>query len=138
MNRPLRLVFDTNVYIAAIISPQGYAARYVAEAGLRNRYALYTSHEILAEIRGKIAVKAPRKLPYANQLIGYIEIVASVIAPSLKITELDDEPDNRILECALEAKADLIVSFDKDLLRLKTFGGVAIIHPSLLQDYFPR
>lgn len=138
MSRPLRLVFDTNVYIAAIISPEGYAARYVAEAGIGSRYKLYISHEILAEIRGKIAIKTPNNIVHANNLISYVESVAHAVAPLTKIFILDDEPDNRILECAVAAKADLIVSFDKDLLRLKEYEGSAIIHPSKLQDYFPK
>ena len=37
-----------------------------------------------------------------------------------------DEPDNRILECADFGKADLIVTGDKEMLRLKEFKGVKI------------
>jgi predicted nucleic acid-binding protein len=38
-----------------------------------------------------------------------------------------DEPDNRILECAAEAKADFIVTGDKHLLSLKHFQNIKII-----------
>jgi predicted nucleic acid-binding protein len=44
---------------------------------------------------------------------------------TLGITE--DEPDNRILECAAEAGSELIVSEDRDLLRLKKHGNARII-----------
>lgn len=42
----------------------------------------------------------------------------------------EDKPDNRILECAVAAKADFIVSGDKHLKALKEFGGIKIISAS--------
>jgi predicted nucleic acid-binding protein len=42
------------------------------------------------------------------------------------------------LECALEAKADLIITADKDLLVLKEFNGIKIIHTSSLKYIFPQ
>jgi hypothetical protein len=38
-----------------------------------------------------------------------------------------DTPDNRILECPLAAGADLIVTGDRHLVKLKKYGGIAII-----------
>jgi predicted nucleic acid-binding protein len=38
-----------------------------------------------------------------------------------------DEPDNRILECAVESGSDFIVSADKDLLRLGSYAGASIL-----------
>ena len=38
-----------------------------------------------------------------------------------------DPPDNRILECAVEAGSEFIVSEDKDLLRLKEHGNARLI-----------
>ena len=37
------------------------------------------------------------------------------------------EPDNRILECAVEAQEDVIVTGDKHLLKLKKYKGINII-----------
>jgi predicted nucleic acid-binding protein len=39
----------------------------------------------------------------------------------------EDLDDNRILECAVEAKSDFIVSLDKDLLRLGNYGDVRMV-----------
>jgi predicted nucleic acid-binding protein len=39
---------------------------------------------------------------------------------------LHDETDNKILECARAANADLIVTGDKHLLSLKEFSGIGI------------
>jgi predicted nucleic acid-binding protein len=40
---------------------------------------------------------------------------------------LKDEPDNRILECALLATADIIVTGDRHLLSLKRHRGIFIV-----------
>jgi predicted nucleic acid-binding protein len=41
----------------------------------------------------------------------------------------DDPPDNRILECAIAGQADLIVSGDRHLLKLKSYQGIPIVRP---------
>lgn len=38
-----------------------------------------------------------------------------------------DPPDNRVLECAVSAGSDFIVTGDKDLLRLKRYDGIRIV-----------
>lgn len=49
-----------------------------------------------------------------------------------------DPGDNKILECAVSGHADLIVSSDQDLLSLKVFRGIGIIHPKTLTWTFPE
>jgi predicted nucleic acid-binding protein len=48
---------------------------------------------------------------------------------------LRDDPDNRILECAAAARADLIVTGDEALLALGAFEGVRIVR---LADYLRK
>lgn len=46
----------------------------------------------------------------------------------------EDEPDNRVLECALAARADVIVSGDQHLLKLQSFRGISIASPRAFLD----
>ena len=39
----------------------------------------------------------------------------------------EDPPDNQFLACAIDGKADLIVSGDHHLLDLKTYQGIPIV-----------
>lgn len=51
-----------------------------------------------------------------------------IVIPRTTIHALTTDPDdNRILECAMDGKADIIVSNDHHLLDLKAYGGVPII-----------
>jgi len=45
-------------------------------------------------------------------------------------TITNDPDDNRILECAVEGQAHLIVSGDRDLRRLKVYQGIPIVTPT--------
>ena len=47
---------------------------------------------------------------------------------------LADEPDNRILECAVEANADLIVTGDRQMLTLGSFRHTRIVTLSAYLD----
>jgi len=49
------------------------------------------------------------------------------VAPTQTLHILSDEPDNRILECALVAGADLIVTGDRAMLALQRIGNTRVI-----------
>jgi uncharacterized protein len=52
------------------------------------------------------------------------------VIPRRRVNAVKEDPDdNRILECALAAGADVIVSGDGHLLRLTEYEGIAILTP---------
>ena len=51
------------------------------------------------------------------------------------MTDLADEPDNRILEYAIDGGADCVVTGDKKMLQLETWRGIQIMS---LTDYLGR
>jgi uncharacterized protein len=53
--------------------------------------------------------------------------IAKRITPSQGISALKDDPDNRILECAVFGRADIIVTGDKDTLRLREYQNTRIV-----------
>ena len=56
------------------------------------------------------------------------------MTPTTKLDVIpEDEPDNRILECALESGSDFIVTGDNDLLRRSMFQKTQIV---TLREYF--
>jgi len=59
-------------------------------------------------------------------------LAASVICyPETKVNIITDDPsDNRLLETALAARADCVISGDKHLLRLKRFRNIPILRPA--------
>jgi predicted nucleic acid-binding protein len=53
--------------------------------------------------------------------------MGELVRPSEKLTILADKADNRILECAMTARAEPIVTGDKSMLMLKRYQDIIII-----------
>jgi len=122
----MRVVFDTNIFISAFIVPnsQGEQALLFAR---RKCFSLFTSIAILAETARKLRDKFDQSGEDIKAALRLISRTATILKPGISLEILSDTPDNRILECALEAQADLIVTGDRHLLRLKTFRGIPIV-----------
>lgn len=121
----LKVVFDTNVYISAFTTSNRKAEDAYLLA-VRGRFDLYTSVSILAELAGKLRDKFQWDNSEITSLLKNISRVATVIKPAIKIKLLNDETDNRILECAKASNANLIVTGNKHLLSVKEFDGIGI------------
>jgi putative PIN family toxin of toxin-antitoxin system len=122
----LKAVFDTNIYISAFVIPGGNAEKAYIHS-LDGDFELCTSVAILTELAGKLEEKFGWDKRRIVQLITYISNVATVLKTTPWLKTLSDDPDNRILECALKAKADFLVSGDKHLLKLKRYENCEII-----------
>jgi putative PIN family toxin of toxin-antitoxin system len=131
------LVLDTNVYIAAA-SPQSHISQFLfASKASINPYRLYVSPQILVEVQAKLVEKLDYPQAKAVVFVQAIQAVATVVYPRRQIKAIARDPDdNKLLECAVEARADIIISADKDLLDLKSYENIAVVHPSQLKFIF--
>ncbi len=125
-----RVVFDTNVFVRALITPKGVNAQLVESL---DRYLLVTSPAIIEEVaevlsRPKLlGIKSSRKVD-ADRLVDLLRR-APMVSPSVKVTVCRDPDDDKFLECAVAAKADYLVTGDKDLRSLGEYEGVKIRFP---------
>jgi len=121
---------DTNIFLSALMF--GGSPEVLVRAARAGRIQLFTSPQILAEL----AMILKKKFAWSGEDVVEAVIAvgrhADMVKPRQRLGVLDDEPDNRILECAVEGKADYIVSGDHHLLRLKRFGSIAILGASEL------
>jgi predicted nucleic acid-binding protein len=67
----------------------------------------------------------------AAERVAFIRSIATVIVPSESVSVVTaKQDDNRILECALAARADFLVTGDRaHLLPLGSFRGTRIVTP---------
>ena len=124
----MRVVLDTNIFLSGLVFPEGFPAKVLRLARIR-KIRVYCSKFILDELKKNLIVKFDYEAAMAEKLIEEMFKFIRIVRPQEKvkiIKEKDD--DNRILECALAAKADYLVSGDKKhILPLKKFRGVRII-----------
>ncbi len=133
----MRAVFDTNIFISAFIIPGSQGERAFLLAHQR-RFDLCTSVAILTETAQKLRDKFYQSDEDIIAALKIISRAAEVLKPTTSVNVLRDVPDNRILECALEARADLVVTGDHHLLRLKKFQGLPIIRLADFLRMFPE
>lgn len=134
----LRVVFDTNVYIAGSLRSGNYTDEW-RRHGAGRKFQLFTSEEILSEVSAKMVGKLGYSESLARAFTDNIRTLAKVVQPTERLRVVKADPDdNKILECAVEARANLIITMDKHLLRLKRFRAVGIAHPSDLKYLFEQ
>lgn len=124
-----RVVFDTNVLVAAHNWPGGMADRayWLVRRGAAE---LHTSAFILGEMDRILREKFDWEDDRVARAVAQIRrISASVHEPEERVDVIEGDPtDNRILECALAAEAEFLVTGDKKhLLPLGSFRGVSVI-----------
>ncbi len=130
----MRVVFDSNVLLAALLFPEGRAAAAV-ENILDGSDDLVLSPPILREILSVLSRKFSRNREEISRVAVVLGEVGEIVDPSCRVAVFRDEPDNRILECAVEGNADAIVTGDKAMLALGEFQGIRLIS---LAEYLDR
>ena len=122
----MKAVFDTNIFISALALPGGKAARAI-DLVLDARVNLCISKEIIHEVLGVLAQKFSKGPEELSRTALFLSELAELVVPRKKLAVLDDEPDNRILECAAMGNADVIVTGDRAMLNLKKYQQVRIL-----------
>ncbi|MCL6106099.1 MAG: putative toxin-antitoxin system toxin component, PIN family [Actinobacteria bacterium] len=131
----LKVVLDTNVLVSALnFGGKPRAIMAYAHGRTTKRFDLFLSPFILNELSRtlsgeKFLWSAPKIERAAQLLVKWGDVVSTKKSISAISPERDDS-DNRILECAVKAQADLIVSGDSDLLDLKEYEGIKIMTPA--------
>jgi len=119
------VVFVSNILISALVFPGKQAEKAVLRIA-ENRDQLFISKPIVDEVLEVLARKFARDPEELARVAVLLNDLAEVIRPRRRVRVLKDEADNRILECAVTAGADLIVTGDQAMLELGTFEEIQI------------
>lgn len=132
----LKAVLDTNVLISSVFWKG--PSRHIVDLAIANKIKSVTSPDILEEVESVLYEDFPQ-VPYdkIEEIIRDILSYSQLIIPrQVMVRKLRDLKDTKIIACALSAKADYIVTGDKDLLVLKKYGGIRITNPKAFIDLF--
>lgn len=125
----MRILLDTNIIVAGLISPTGPPAKLI-RAWLSGRFELVTAREQFDELSRVLNYRHLRPRISAVQkqeFLGNIDVLAVVATDLPSVNSSRDPADNVILAIAIASEADLIVSGDKpDVLALGDVGGIPI------------
>ena len=127
----MKVFFDTNVYVAEALL--GRASARVIEATQAARWRMYVSAYVLDETARVIVEKlhfSRRLATLTRQRIARRATV--VVPPASRHVVADDPKDSPILQAALAAGADYLVTSDRHLLSIDPYESLRIVS---LGDY---
>jgi putative PIN family toxin of toxin-antitoxin system len=129
MRRP-HIVLDTNVLVSALLF--GGPPREILDMIIAGAVTCSLSLPILDEL--KDVLQRPKFGFSSQQALAVVEelsALGAIVDPAGSISVIRADPnDDRILECALEARADVIVSGDAHLLELGRHEAIRVLSPS--------
>jgi putative PIN family toxin of toxin-antitoxin system len=125
----MKLVLDTNIFISAFY--WGGKPRQILERIISGADDLYITREILTEISRVLSSPKFKTSSEASEyFISVIEEIAHKVSSKIKVQNVcRDKADDKILECALAAQTDYIITGDTDLLILRQYKRTYIVTP---------
>lgn len=133
----MRVVADTNVLISALLF--GGLSEQIFLAGLRGEIQLITSLPLLKELQRVLKGKFKFDVHLVNDILDEMKDVMEIVEISSRIDVISyPEEDNTVLECAVDGRAEIIVTGDtKHILPLKEYRGIKILSPFEFTKHLP-
>lgn len=130
----MRIVLDANIYISNLISEKGNPAKIV-RWWLEGKYDVLVSQPIVDEILRvtayeRIQRKYSKVQEHRLEFVALISKQALWIEPNELLEVVNDEPDNRYIECAVAGSAEYIVTGDEHLITIEEYQGIVILTPA--------
>jgi len=122
----MRVVLDSNIYVSALTLPGGSADAAIG-ALLDGRATAILSEPILGEVLGVLGRKFSRDREELARIALFLTELSESVVSRKRLRVVHDDPDNRILEAAAAGRADLIVTGDRALLKLRSYEGIEIV-----------
>ena len=120
------VVLDANIYVSAFVF--GGKPKRAFQLGVTRRIDVAISEPIRTEVLRTLRDKfrwPDERLTGARSLIAS---AAKTVVPTVTLHVIERDPDDdRVLECAVAAKAEFIVTGDSDLLDIGEYEGIEII-----------
>jgi putative PIN family toxin of toxin-antitoxin system len=129
----LRVVLDANVYVSALIRPQGPPGQIITRF-LENSFEIVLSPAIVEETVRAFAYPKVRKYIRAgvDPELWFEDVIllAQFVAGEHEVERVSvDADDDKYFAAAAEGRATLIVTGDPDLLTVEEFQGIRIVTP---------
>lgn len=127
-----KIVIDTNLWISFLITRNFRKLdKRIKTRAIRIVFSLELIEEFLTVINRPKFKKYFDKSD-TEELIDLFEVYGDIFEVKSNVDLCRDKKDNFLLALAKDSQADYLITGDKDLLELKTFGATKIV---LISDY---
>ena len=139
-DKRLRVVVDTNVLFSALAFPAESPPAKVFKLIVDGKLLAFSSSFIVDELEKNLRTKAGWDDEQLRVLRRRLKLMIRLVVPTSRLSVIKRiEADNRILECAVDAHANVLITGNlKDIRPLGAFQGIDIMTPrEFLTRYFP-
>jgi putative PIN family toxin of toxin-antitoxin system len=127
-----RIVVDTNVLISRLLVPASVSGRALRRAVDSGQLVVSeATMEELATVLGRPKFDPYLSIADRQQFIRLLGRIAEMTPVVRVVRACRDPRDDKFLEVAVNGRADLIVTGDRDLLELDPFMGIGILTPAV-------
>jgi putative PIN family toxin of toxin-antitoxin system len=128
--KSIKVIFDTNIWISFLI---GKGLQVIREMIVGQQIVILLSEQLLLELQ--TVTQRPKLKKYfpeqkVDELLTFLRTVGEISQPEVKNQLSRDPKDNFLLDLAETARADFLVTGDKDLLILNPFRKTKIMTPA--------
>jgi putative PIN family toxin of toxin-antitoxin system len=128
----VRVLLDTNVVVSAILF--GGVPRQLLEAALAGDLDLITSQPLLAELEMVLTRKFEFPSSMTASIRAELEALSEVVEPAQVERVTRTVADDVVLATAVAGAAEVLVTGDKELLGIGSYGGIPIQSPRAFAD----
>ncbi|MEW6676156.1 MAG: putative toxin-antitoxin system toxin component, PIN family [Nitrospirota bacterium] len=133
-----KVVLDTNIFISGIgwNGKPEEVLKHIKDQQIIN----YASTEIFEEIRWVVLYSKLRfPEPLQIKILEFVLFYSEFVEPQERILVVTEDPDdNKFLECAIEAKAEYIISGDPHLINIRKFRTVKVVDVNEFLDILSK
>ena len=122
----MRVVLDSNIFVSALVKPGGRGEDALLKV-IEGTDQLIISKPIVLETLRVMAEKFSRDREEIARVAVFLAELGDVVETKQRLKVLEDDPDNRVLECAVIGDADCIVTSDRTMLALGQYEGIRIV-----------
>lgn len=131
----IRVVLDANIYVTALLKPDSNPARII-DLVRKGVLTLLISKPIVEELQRVLSYPKVQQIhgrgaKGIRQFLRRLQEIAVTTPATLFIQAVpNDTTDDKYLACAVEGRADYIVSGDRHLQELTSFEGIPVVDPA--------
>jgi len=130
----MNVVLDTNIWLSAFLF-KGICIRVLSFSV--SHFRIFRSDFLENELKDKLKNKFELENIFLDELLNRFRNITYYIPVKTSLPNIcSDKDDNYILQICESCKADILVTGDKELLKLKTFQQTQIISPSQFMESF--
>lgn len=132
------MVLDPSIFVNAILQPESIEA-HIIRTWQKDQFDILISKPLFNKIEQTVQTSNSKnnesRYEYSpSEILHYLEQHGIQTPAQLHLSVFqNDESANTVLSCAVEGKANYIISTNPNLLELKHYKGILILSPKSLQ-----